>query len=334
MPMKTLDRKLAAIRAGRYQSADFIIADAKDGDMGFGAAAPGPQRGPDGRPTGALKTRAGYLYAMTEMVQSGVIDIMLASASSIERLTDAGVFDVTTVTPAVRLNDTTDIWSARGSSYTAHRSRPFRTARPARVKSFSNLGLYSVTFSHDLDHDVASLEAYTAFRAEATGAGVRHFLEVFNSNPAISIGIAPTDLGAYVNDCIVRALAGVTAVEAPLFLKMAYNGPKALEELASYDPTGLVVGILGGAKGTTRDTFELIRQGEKYGARVALFGRKINFAEHPIELVRLMREVVEGRASSLEAVKAYHDALKKAGLMPDRSLEDDSRVTDPILTHA
>lgn len=329
--MKTLDKKLASIRAGRYQPLDFIIADAKDGDMGFGAAAPGPARGPDGRQTGALKTRAGYLYAMTEMVQAGVIDIMLASASSIERLTDAGVFDVTTVTPAVRLNDATDIWSARGSTYTAHPSRPFRTARPARVKGFSDLGLYSVTFSNDLDHDIASLDAYTAFRAEATSVGVRHFLEVFNANPALDIGVAPALMGSYVNDCIVRALAGVTAVEAPVFLKMAYNGPKALEELASYDPTGLIVGILGGAKGTTRDTFELIRQGERYGARVALFGRKINFAEHPIELVRLMRAVVEGRASSLEAVKAYHGALQKAGLVADRSLEDDSQITDPIL---
>ena len=39
--MRTLDRKLASIRAGRYTPADFIIADAKDGDIGFGRAAPG-----------------------------------------------------------------------------------------------------------------------------------------------------------------------------------------------------------------------------------------------------------------------------------------------------
>jgi len=37
----------------------------------------------------------------------------------------------------------------------------------------------------------------------------------------------------------------------------------------------LVVGLLGGSSGTTRDTFELLSQGEKAGARVALFGRKL-----------------------------------------------------------
>ena len=42
MAKKTLDTKLAAIRAGAYKPTDFIIADAKDGDIGFGAAAPGP----------------------------------------------------------------------------------------------------------------------------------------------------------------------------------------------------------------------------------------------------------------------------------------------------
>ena len=59
------------------------------------------------------------------------------------------------------------------------------------------------------------------------------------------------------------------------------NGAKALEELASYDPQ-LVVGVLGGGAGTTRDTFELLFQAEKYGARVALFGRKINLAESQV----------------------------------------------------
>ena len=49
MAKKTLDAKLAAIRAGKYKPTDFIIADAKDGDIGFGAAAPGPDRDKPGR---------------------------------------------------------------------------------------------------------------------------------------------------------------------------------------------------------------------------------------------------------------------------------------------
>ena len=49
----------------------------------------------------------------------------------------------------------------------------------------------------------------------------------------------------------------------------------------------------GGSKGTTRDCFELIYKASKYGAKVALFGRKINLSEDPIGLVQLMRKVVE-----------------------------------------
>ena len=49
MAKKTLDTKLAAIRAGKYKPTDFIIADAKDGDIGFGTAAPGPDRDKPGR---------------------------------------------------------------------------------------------------------------------------------------------------------------------------------------------------------------------------------------------------------------------------------------------
>jgi hypothetical protein len=93
----------------------------------------------------------------------------------------------------------------------------------------------------------------------------------------------------------------------------------------------LIVGILGGAKGTTRDTFELIFQAEKYGARVALFGRKINLAEDPISLVTLMRRVVEREVSPLEAVRVYHDQLVNNGLTPHLCRDDDERVTESTL---
>ena len=122
-----------------------------------------------------------------------------------------------------------------------------------------------------------------------------------------------------------------TKEERPLFLKIAYNGPKAMEELASYDPENLIVGILGGSKGTTRDWFELIYKASKYGAKVALFGRKINLSEDTIGLVQLMRKVVEKDTKPEEAVKIYHDQLIKKKLTPDRNLKNDLRITDPIL---
>jgi hypothetical protein len=324
--MKSLDRKLGHIRSGQYTATDFIIADAKDGDMGFGRTAPGPRRDGSG-----LKSRAEYIAAMTDIVQSGLVDIMLTSASVGETLSETGVIAGSGVTLAVRLNDTTDVWNVRAGSYLGEKQRPFRTARPDRVRSFCDLGLYSVTFSNDLERDLASLQEYSHFRDEASKVGMRHFLEVFNPNPAVKIGVSDADLPFYVNDCIVRSLAGVVALDRPLFLKMPYNGPKAMEELASYDPQRLIVGILGGGKGTTRDTFELVSQAEKHGARVALFGRKINFAESPVELVRLMRAVVEHALTPAEAVKAYHDHLAGAGLAADRALADDLEITEAVL---
>jgi hypothetical protein len=323
--MKRLDAKLARIRAGAYSPADFIIADAKDGDMGFGATAPGPRGGGQA----GFKTKADYLEAMRAMTRSGLVDIMLMSASTAETLAGEGLFDGEAVTPAVRLNDTTDIWSQRHARYKQTPSRPFRSAAVPAVNRFADLGLYSVTFSNDVELDLDSLEAYADFRAEADLTGMRHFLEVFN--PAIDIGIADQDLPSYVNDCIVRALAGLVSSERPLFLKMPFNGARAMEELASYDPGNLVVGILGGAKGTTRDTFELVSQGERHGARVALFGRKINLAEAPVDLVAMMRAVIERTLTPADAVKAYHGRLAELGLRPSLPLESDLEITDPVL---
>ena len=103
-----------------------------------------------------------------------------------------------------------------------------------------------------------------------------------------------------------------------------------MEELASHDP-GLVIGILGGSAGTTRDCFELLSQGEKSGARVALFGRKINLAESPLDLVALFRPVLERKVTAAEAVKSYHATLAKKKLKPKRALEDDMKITEAVL---
>ena len=322
--MKTLDAKLARIRAGDYTPKDFIIADAKDGDMGGGCTTPGPRR--DGK---GMKSKVDYLAAMTEMTQSGLVDIMLTSLSSAEVLSDAKVFKGTKVTVAVRLNDTTDIWGMRGTTYKEHPSRPFRTANLTAVERIADLGLYSVTFSNDVALDLATLESYAAFREDLAKTKIRHFLEVFNS--ALDIGLKGATLGEYSNDCVIKTLAGVTSSQQPLFLKQQYNGAAAVSELAAYDPTRLIVGILGGGRGTTRDTFELAAQAERAGARVALFGRKINFAESPLDLVTHMRLVVEGEVKGAEAVKSYHDVLAKKKIKPDRDLKADTAITDPLL---
>jgi hypothetical protein len=326
---RRLDRKLRAMAEGRYRPDDFVIADAKDADMGFGLTAPGRVAG---APTGVLgpgryHTRERYLDDMRAQARHGVVDILLTSASNGERLADDGSLPHD-ITLAIRANDTSDVWVGRGAGYATMPSRPFRTVNLAAIRPFCDLVLYSITFNNDLEADLVSLEAYAAFRREAAAIGVRHFLEVFNPNAPSHL--EPDEVAAFVNDSIVRALAGITSDQRPAFLKLGYNGADALEELTQHDPS-LVVGIYGGTAGTTRDTFELLHRGHQHGARVALFGRKIQHAESQLALTDLLRPVVRGELDPAGAVRAYHDALVRAGVRPRRSLEDDLQVTDRSL---
>lgn len=339
---KSLDRKLAAIHADPSGSKEFIIADAKDADMAFGIGAPG--RSPEMH-AGEVRMRslAEYRQQIREIVEQGIVDIMLMSASTNDVLTiQQRLFENSHVTPAARANDTSDIFVARGGAYIQEPSRPFRTAsvdhiqcghvecQPDERVRGANLGLYSITFNNRIDEDLWALEEYRKFRVEAEAKGFKHFLEVFDPN-------APNNLSAdqipkFVNDSIARAVAGVAQAGRPLFLKVVYHGPKAMEEVVSYDPH-LIVGILGGGSGTTYDAFKLIGEAQKYGARVALFGRKINNAESQLAFVHFLRLIVDGTISPEEAVRAYHAVLEKLGIRPQRPLADDLVLQTGVMSY-
>lgn len=335
---KRLDQKIARWKNGTATRADFIIADAKDADMAFGITAPGPNRAgtcPHGfnQASGCYKTLADYQKQIREVIDQDLVDIVLLSASNLEQLAiREGLFRSSPITPAARANDTTDVWAVRGGSYPAQPSRHFRTATLDHIKygrlesnhrkpfTGADLGLYSVTFTNDLEWDYRALEAFHEFRIEAEQKQFRYFLEVFNPN--VDPGINPSEIGGFLNDCIVRCLAGVTDAGRPLFLKIPYNGPGPLEELVAYDPN-LVVGILGGSAGTTLDAFQLIHDACKYGAKVALFGRKINLSEAPLAFIEFLRHITNGDIEPAEAVRAYHGVLQNLGIPPARPLEDD-----------
>lgn len=339
---KSLDRKLAAIHADPAGCKEFIIADAKDADMAFGIGAPG--RSPEMHAGEVrFRTLAEYREQIREIVRQGVVDIMLMSASTNDVLAlQERLFDDSPVTPAARANDTSDIFVVRGGSYVQEPSRPFRTAavdhiqcghlacEPAERVRGANLGLYSVTFNNRLDEDLRALEEYRQFRLEAESKGFRHFLEVFDPNAPHALDA--DQIPKFVNDSIARALAGVAQAGRPLFLKVVYHGPKAMEELVAYDPH-LIVGILGGGAGTTYDAFKLIAEAQKYGARVALFGRKINSAECQLAFVQFLRLIVESAISPEEAVRAYHAVLEKLNLRPHRSLEDDLVLQTGVMSY-
>ena len=320
--MKSLDAKLASIHADPGGARDFILADAKDADMAFGLAAPGIDPA-----TGRARSLADYRDQMREIVHQGLVDVMLMSASSSEQLAvEERLFDDSPVTPAVRANDTTDIHLLAGGTYSEAPSRPFRTVTIEQImrNDGPDLGLYSITPANDVEYDLPMLEAYRAFRLEAESAGFRHFLEVFAPNVP---GAVPGNPGRFLNDLIARTLAGVPKEGRPLFLKIPYFGPAAMEELVAYDPH-LVPGILGGSAGTTFDAFSLLEEARRHGARVALFGRKINTSDHPLTFVRYLRLIADGELGAAEACRAYHADLERLGVEPRRPLDEDLQPTE------
>src|SRR5262249_38675679 len=151
----------------------------KDADMALAIGAPGKSPEAHG---GELRYRslAEYRDIIAQIVDQGIVDIMLMSASTSEALTiQRRLFDNSSVTPAARANDTTDIHITPGGRYVTQPSLPFRTAtldhiqcghldcRPEERTLGANLGLYSITYNNDAVLDREALEEYRQFRAEA-----------------------------------------------------------------------------------------------------------------------------------------------------------------------
>jgi hypothetical protein len=323
-----LEQKLRKIHANP-NSREFILADAKDADMCWGVPSPGRI---GNETNGRWRTMPEFLEQIRQIVDQGIVDIMLASVSTMSRLAHREkLFTKSDVTPAIRANDTSDVWCPRGGKYREHPSLAFATTHideaqfgsvvpKKKGKPVVNLGLYSVTFNNQPPIDREALVAFRAFRAEARRKGFQYFLEVFAPN--VDAGLRPEEIPFFVNDHICRMLAGVALADRPLFLKVPYFGPRALEELVAYDPA-TIVGVMGGSSGTTLDAFELLADAQKYGARVALFGRKIKDAEDPLAFIAFMRRIVNGKIKPVEAVKAYHAELKRQKITPRRALAED-----------
>src|SRR6516225_254610 len=158
MAAKSLDQKLARIHADPRRGNDFILADAKDADMALAIGAPG--QSPEAH-AGEARFRSirEYRDIIEQIVQQGLVDIMLMSAATSELLTiQKRIFDNSAVTPAARANDTTDIHIVRGGKYVSQPSHAFRTATldhiqcghldcaPDERALGADLGLFSMTF--------------------------------------------------------------------------------------------------------------------------------------------------------------------------------------------
>src|SRR5205807_10508580 len=74
-------------------------------------------------------------------------------------------------------------------------------------------------------------------------------------------------------------------------------------------------------------------EAKKYGARVALFGRKINNAENQLAFIHFLRYIADGEITAEEAVRAYHGVLQRLGIPAHRSLDEDMRLQTNVMSY-
>lgn len=165
--MNRYEQKIARMIAGTDTPADFILADAKDADMAAGISAMGSRRG--GAASSAYRPRGAYLDDIRAMLEQDIVDIMLVSASNLEILTSEGAFEGSRVQPAIRANDSSELWRGRASPYTTQKSVPFRSAALSGAQA--RLGLYSLTFNGDAAQDAHALECFRSFRKMRMNTG-------------------------------------------------------------------------------------------------------------------------------------------------------------------
>ena len=265
------------------------------------------------------RTRPAFLELCRELSLDGAIDGCLLTPADAEALAvDERFFDNLDVTPLVRTNAETLIWSPRHGRYNSAPAKPFITVPPAdagfcreqicAARDFNiRLGLYSITLNNDVDLDHETLSVYLTFAKECgRTAGFDHFLEVFLPNLP-QYGLSLEAQGEYVADTIVRTMSYLRSHERPRFIKTAFTSPAVWRELCEFDPT-LLIGALGGPRTDARGTLELAHQVILNGGHLILFGRAVFQDESPLQIARALRAVLDG-ADPGEAFEQYREAL-------------------------
>jgi hypothetical protein len=270
------------------------------------------------------------------VVRQGLIDIMLCSASNIEQLAiRERLFDGSHITPAARANDATDIGSFEAlNTFSNHRgpsaaqrsitsNADASTASPAHRTSARSRPL-SVTFTNNLSRDYETLQAFKEFREEAERKNFRYFPRSFRSEQ--SIPASPRKWWTAYQRSHHPQPCGRDRARATAFLKdrlsrPASDGRTRRLRFESYRRHS------GRRRRHDLRRLQAHRGGQKHGARVALFGRKINQSEHPLAFIEMLRRIVEHEITAEEAVRAYHGVLQSVGIPPLRALDEDSKLT-------
>ena len=196
---RRLDRKLDAILAGRYTPDDFIIADAKDADMAFGVAAPGPSRAaaPHAGDLPGQHARAGRGRRARHPAHLG----LQRRAAGVRRLARRrGHARRAGQRHHRHLEPPRQQLHRRAVAPVPHRRS---RRRPPVLRPRAVLGDVQQRHRARPRHP-RGLQRVP--RARPPSVGMRYFLEVFNPNAPVDL--APEDVGAFVNDAIIRTLAG------------------------------------------------------------------------------------------------------------------------------
>lgn len=268
------------------------------------------------------RTRPEFLQLLREMTQDGYIDGLLMTPADAEVLAvQEKIFDHSPVTPCVRMNAETGIWSPRFGQYRQQFSLPFQTVPlsdaayceelAGRVTACHvHIGLYSITLNNDVYHDERTLNAYMEF-AKAVGkmSTFYHFLEVFLPNVNRK-GLSDEQCGAYVADSIVRTMSYLRQRERPLWIKTEFTTPEIWRQLCEFDPT-LIIGALGGPRHSARRTLQLAHDVIANGGKVILFGRTVFEEDNPRLIAKALRAVLDRAQSVEEAHDEYQRALRQ-----------------------
>ena len=269
------------------------------------------------------RTRPEFLQLQRDLVADGSIDGLLMTPADAEVLAvEESIFDGTPVTPLVRMNAETAIWSPRYGAYQSQHSRPFQTVFPDDAQAYCeslvapalecrvSLGLYSITLNNDVVADERMLNAYIQF-AHTVGEmeGFDHILEVFLPNIKLP-GLDNEKRGMYVADSIVRTMNYLRKHQRPRFIKTAYTTAKVWNELTQFDPS-LIIGALGGPRENARKTLQLANNVIQNGGHAILFGRTIFGEQSPVGIARALRNVLDEQMSPEEAHSMYQQLLRQ-----------------------
>ena len=247
------------------------------------------------------------------------------------------LFDNSHVTPAVRANDTSDIFIVRGCVYRERagpavplgdaRPHPMRPRRLRARRAARSARTWACTASRSTTSWTTTSRTLERFHAVPRGGraqGIPPLPRSLRPEHARALSTRHV-LPHFINDMIARTLAGVGAGRAAAVPQDRLSRP---EGDGGAGPLRSAPGRrhprrVGAAR--RYDAFKLLAEAQKYGASVALYGRKINNAENQLAFVEFLRLIVDGVIAPEEAVKAYHAVLGKLGIRPHRSLEDDLR---------